>query len=102
VASTRKHFTLQAEKLGFKRYRPKGDIHRYSAREYIRRPPLAVGMSPKGSSVDVSVYQLEDKLCRHFDTYSEAWSFLVKLITQLENPAASSPHEPLKSKRRKG
>jgi hypothetical protein len=92
---------LQAEKLGFKRFRPKGDIHRYVEREYIRRPPFAVGMSPKGNSIDVSVYQLEEKLCRHFDTYSEAWTFLMELIQRLEKPADGISEKTAKVSRRK-
>lgn len=99
MASTRKNFTLQAAKLGFRKFTPKGDIHRYCQREYIKCSPFAVGMSQKGSSVDVSVYQLEEKTCRHFDTYKEAWHFLLSLMGKADQPASSERVRPIRRKR---
>lgn len=99
MASTRKNFTLQAARLGFRRFQPKGDIHRYCQREYIKCSPFAVGMSQKGSSVDVSVYQLEEKTCHHFGTYKEAWDFLLFLIRKKDQPA--STERPKTIRRRK-
>lgn len=76
MASSRKQFIEEIVKTGFKKYYPKNDIHKYLNRNYFKMHPFAIGMSPKGSSVDVAVYQLENKSCQHFDKYKDALIYL--------------------------
>lgn len=90
MANSRKQFIETILKTGFKKFYPKNDIHRYLNRNYFKMHPFAVGMSPKGSSVDVAVYQLEGKSCKHFDKYKDALAYL-HLLRKAPETAISVP-----------
>jgi hypothetical protein len=79
MSGSRKAFTEQLRKLGFRKFAPKGDIHKYIPKEYYKLDPIAVGISPRHSTIEITVYQLETKSLRKFKYYSEANSFLKRL-----------------------
>lgn len=80
MIQSRKQFTANLLKRGFKRYRRKGYLDALLAREYFKNHPFAVGLSRKGASIDVAIYDLESKRCDHFYKYADAFTFLVGLV----------------------
>lgn len=96
MASSRKQFIEQILKTGFRKYYPKNDIHRYLNRNYFKMHPFAIGMSPKGSSVDVAVYQLDEKTCHHFSKYKDALAY----FDSIRNGPVTVSVSPLRAKRR--
>jgi hypothetical protein len=86
MSQSRKSFLHHLSKKGFHEYQPDGDIFKYINRDFLKCHPFAVGISSKGTSINVAVYHLETKLTKHFETYSEALRFLNVLSNEKENP----------------
>lgn len=99
MAHSRKAFIEQLLKLGFSKFTPKGDIHKYVQKEYFKLHPIAVGISPRNSTIDIAVYQLEHKATRHFDRYPEATLFLKKLNVDVNLMINTTKTKPAKVKR---
>lgn len=96
MAQSRQSFLEFLTIQGFKKYRPKGDIYKYLDREHFKRSPLAIGVSPKGNSIAISVHDLEKKTTNRFAKYADA----AKFVKDLQNPLPLPETKPKKRHRR--
>lgn len=97
MAQSRAYFLAELEQMGFSEYKPDGDIFQYIPRDFYKREPFAVAVSPKGSAIEITVFNLTAKNSRRFSDYSSAWQHLIDSQKQpvIQNTA------PTKAARRK-
>lgn len=102
MAQSRQSFLDFLANQGFKKYRPKGDIYKYLEREHFKMAPFAIGISPKGNSIAISVHDLERKITNRFAKYSDATDFVKEMQAAISKGVPPPPTPKAKKRHRKG
>lgn len=102
MAQSRSYFLQELQRMGFKPHFPQGDIYKYIPKDYFKLNDIVVCLSAKGTSIEVTVYEILLKSFEKFSDYSSAWQRVNQLLKQLVKPEIiEEPKKPRRSKRKR-
>lgn len=101
MAQSRSYFLKELQRMGFVPHYPQGDIYKYIPKDYFKLGDIVVCISPKGNSIELTVYEILLKTFHKFQDYSSAWVKINDLLKQPVKREITSENATPKRTRRK-